>query len=337
MTEPTQPTKWSLILILIAVAAAIVAIVPPLMYASHVGWAIVSAPEAWNNFGTFVGGVLGPVLSAFSFFGLLVTVYFTQKQLALAREAKIATDAAVRDQLALAHRTRRDAERAAAAQLKLAIAAKADSDKAAAEQLQLAKKSQADAQAALQMQQRDAREEAARSNFFEMVRLHHEIVGGLSVIGKDGHERSGRSVIRGFMFDIFAPAYTVGVAAFTEAADVMEFDREFCSEIFKKQGERFAHYFRNLRVILVYIESGPYEDREQLREILRAQLSDDELLMIFYYCLGRPFGNFLKHNVILSGMFKMFDLHHVHNEASLNAFNPLAWGRLQFPYRWYLN
>lgn len=45
MTEPTQPTRWPLILIAVAVAAVIVAIVPPLMYASHVGWAIVSVEE----------------------------------------------------------------------------------------------------------------------------------------------------------------------------------------------------------------------------------------------------------------------------------------------------
>lgn len=83
--QSKPPRTW--VLVLSGLVAFGIALVPPLMYAGYNGWSIVSKQEAWNNFGTFVGGVVGPVLSTFAFFGLLVTVYLTQKQVVMAREA----------------------------------------------------------------------------------------------------------------------------------------------------------------------------------------------------------------------------------------------------------
>lgn len=294
---PKPRYKRTLLIISLVTVASVAFLacvaIPPLMYAKHIGWAIVDDPGAWNNFGTFVGGVVTPLLSTLAFFGLLYTVFLQQQQLTLARTAKI------------------------------------DTDRALQEQLSLARKSKEDSDAALKQQARADREEAARSTFFELIRLHHEITNGLSIV--NGHSvRTGRAVIRGFMFDIFVPEYMRQSGGTT---DILEFDKKFCTRIFKNEGERFSHYFRNLRQILLYIESSPYKDREQLRLIVRAQLSDLELLMIFYFGLSRSFGCPMKLNAEISGLFQGFDLHQIYDQASLKAYNPFAWGYLVIPYK----
>lgn len=59
----------------------------------------------------------------------------------------------------------------------------------------------------------------------------------------------------------------------------------------KKSGDALSHYFRTLYVIYKYIDETPLiknEKRKDYARIVRAQLSDDELLVLFYNVLAKP-------------------------------------------------
>jgi len=78
-------TPWSTkVFIGVGVLAllAVVAIAP--IYRAFIGPNISTTSAEWNNFGTFAGGVLGPVLSMLAFFALVCTIFLQEQQLALA-------------------------------------------------------------------------------------------------------------------------------------------------------------------------------------------------------------------------------------------------------------
>ncbi len=269
-------TPWSArVFTLVAGVALGVVIATALVYRHVFGTAVSTSSSEWNNFGTFFGGLLGPILSMLAFFALVYTIFLQEQQLSLARQAKDAADKA------------------------------------------------------LVVQSNAAREEAARSTFFEMIKLHHEIVNGMS--GDDaGKNYTGRAVIQVFMYDFFLPKYKIRFSA-KAAQSIWDFDRDFCTSVFKSEGSRFSHYFRNLFQMMVYVECGPYQDREQLRVIMRAQLSDVELLMIFYFGLS-PMGRPLKYRIEHDSLFKGFNQELIYDPTSYQAYNPMAWGTLRIPY-----
>lgn len=220
-------------LYVIAVIAVALAVIPPVMYASHVGWAIVADPAAWNNFGTFVGGVLGPYLSTLAFFGLLYTVYLTQKQVGMAREALAGT-----------------------------------------------------------------RDQTVNAAFFEMVTLHNQIVAGITFKqqtggGMAGIEPSyttyeGRKALQFLYKVVFLPKYNdetkINDQRGPNKMGLPQFDRWIFDNINEDFADDLGHYFRNLYRILKFVnESGLDEKgKRTLSGILRAQLSNSELGLIFY-------------------------------------------------------
>lgn len=59
----------------------------------------------------------------------------------------------------------------------------------------------------------------------------------------------------------------------------------------KRSGNALSHYFCNLYVIYKYIDDAPaltFDQKKEYGRIVRAQLSDDELLAIFYNSLTKP-------------------------------------------------
>lgn len=58
------------------------------------------------------------------------------------------------------------------------------------------------------------------------------------------------------------------------------------SVFFEHRDTRLAHYFRMLYRIMRWIDTAPENDQEIYAKILRAQLSSQELVLIFFNCLG---------------------------------------------------
>ncbi len=279
MPEPTSPQRpsrrWPFFAI--AIVAIALAAIPPLMYAAYVGWSIDKDPAAWNNFGTFVGGVLTPVLSAFAFFGLLYTVHLTQKQVTFSRDALAGT-----------------------------------------------------------------RDQTVNAAFFEMVTLHNQIVAGISLTEQTGGGQagiaptyttySGRLALKHIYADVFMPAYKVGTTQNdnkgAQKLQLPQFDRWFLDHVNKNFNDELGHYFRNLYRILKFIRESALNEKSQrtLSGILRAQLSNPELGLIFYNGKSRLGEEKLKPLLEEFSMFQNMTPSMAINAESLRDYKVKAYG-----------
>jgi|GEM_PF-5022571 len=132
----------------------------------------------------------------------------------------------------------------------------------------------------LRDQQRQIQTQQFEHSFFELLKLHHEIVGNykafISSHSKEYHGRDGFQRVRALIQEK-APA-----PPFDEATQTA-FDAFFQS-ICLSPSCYLGHCFRNLYQIARYVEDGELAEKDKRRyaAILKAQLSDDELALLFY-------------------------------------------------------
>jgi hypothetical protein len=281
MTDLHKGTRaaspWSTRMFALVAAAAMGAVVATaFVYRHYFGTAVASSSSEWNNFGTFFGGLLGPILSMLAFFALVYTIFLQEQQLSLARATLKAAD---EDK----ELTRR--------QLEAAV----DTQKQTAQ--------------ALAQQNKLASDQATRAAFFEMISLHNQIVQDTSfkdyeTLGPGIPPRvvlhEGRRAFRYFYERVFEPTYSSesrkNDALGPGKRSLRQFDRFLFGELNASFSDELAHYFRNLYRILRFIDDSALgqTDKDALAGILRAQLSNSELGLIFYNGLSALGENGLK-------------------------------------------
>lgn len=133
------------------------------------------------------------------------------------------------------------------------------------------------------------------NTFFSLLNLHHEIVANMELlittkttqgINKTEKERiyKGRKV--------FDKKYSLFVAMLGTNESNYE---EIYSNIYLNSSHLFGHYFRNLYQIFKLVDytnfdsnySRNYEEQYKYISIIRAQLSDNEMTLLFYNCLHK--------------------------------------------------
>ena len=131
------------------------------------------------------------------------------------------------------------------------------------------------------------------NTLFNMLSLQQDIVNGLYYLPKDGAEHTGESKGR-YVFDVF---YNTKITSFGDGfkSDVYGvkglIQKENSPEAYRYVSELsiFDNYFRHLYRMFKYIDVSPLIDDEERYGyacIVRAQLSDYELLMLFYNALN---------------------------------------------------
>jgi|SRR5579862_4216479 len=68
--------------------------------------------------------------------------------------------------------------------------------------------------------------------------------------------------------------------------------RQFCDWFFNARQSVFAHYFRNLYHVFKLVKLSSIEPKRQYTSLARAQLSNYELVFLFYNCLSARGKNF---------------------------------------------
>jgi len=66
------------------------------------------------------------------------------------------------------------------------------------------------------------------------------------------------------------------------------------SKLWTAYESEFAHYFRSLYNIFKFIENSKTENKKFYTNIVRAQLSGQELLIIFYNCIDQENSKFIE-------------------------------------------
>ena len=285
MTDPAgtpekEPPRPGLVAGIAIVACGVLILLVLALYRFLGGFNTISSETGkWNDFGVYFGGVLGPLLSALTLAAVVYTLVLQIRQLAASDKEK----AVLQGRLDAATTVQEDTAKGLSDQLKT------------------------------------SREQAAIATFFEMVRLHHEIVNGIHYANV-----SGRASLQFYFETSFTTIYQQSTRA-THMTRV-EFDN-FVANVFNANaGANIGHYFRNLYRIYKYVdESEAIPDKLGLTGIIRAQLTRSELALVFYNGVsndGRKFKPLLEKYAVFENLNKNALI----QPDSRNDYEDGAWG-----------
>ena len=221
-------------------------------WAVFAAWAVISKGESIGIFGDAFGA-LNAVFSGLAFTLFWYTVYLQRREIALQREELSLT----RDEMTgQKEQLRRQAE-------------------------QLTLHSEAMAR------------QNFETTFFSMLSLHNEIVNSLTI-----KDKTGRLVFPELIEELKSKAHwclhNKGVHTGHHSSEegrsifgkLTEQELSDCYEGFYKDFSSVGHYFRNLYNIVKFVKNSGQKDKRFYTNIIRAQLSNAELALLFYNCLS---------------------------------------------------
>ena len=141
--------------------------------------------------------------------------------------------------------------------------------------------------------------------FFEMVRLHHDIVKDLDVVRSDQSRTIGRDCF-GVFFRELRSRHGKANRNFTGQGQLAVVENAYL-DFYQHNQHEVGHYFRNLHRILKFVDDSEVMNKTEYAGILRAQLSSYELALLFYNVL-HPVGVKLKPLVERYAMLENLDL-----------------------------
>ena len=173
----------------------------------------------------------------------------------------------------------------------------------------------------LQAQAETLKKQTLENTLFQLLGVHQEILQG--VRSYRVRETRGREAITGLAGE-FKDEYNASQHKGSEGERM----RDAYNKFHHKFQSSIGHYFRNLYQILKFINNSQAgeEDKKLYGRLVRAQLSSDELFLLFYNCLSE-LG--VKKFKPLVEEFAM--LHHVPRESlilpeHIELYDPLAFG-----------
>lgn len=127
---------------------------------------------------------------------------------------------------------------------------------------------------ALAEQNKSLAQQSFENTFFQLLRLHNENVSGLDLRRSGNLIAEGRDCFKIFFnrMETSMNPFMLGHASF-----------ESCYADFnERNGQNVGHYFRHLYRIYKFIAESDVEDKRSYSGIVRAQLSNYELALLFY-------------------------------------------------------
>ncbi len=198
------------------------------------------------------------------------------------------------------------------------------------EELKLQREELKSTREVLQSQVKETKHQSFENTFFQMLRLHNDIVnsidirseGAVTVSGRDCFEqffgRLGRAYrIRGQL------VYIAKHGEFSSEADRIE---SAYLSFWTDNQQDLGHYFRYLYTIFKFIHNSEVDNKKFYSNIIRSLLSDNELLVIFYNCLSQ-FG--IEKFKPLVEEFELFDnlpVNFLFSPGHLDMYAPKAFG-----------
>ena len=145
-----------------------------------------------------------------------------------------------------------------------------------------------DAQRAqMEAQNQTLRRQNFENTFFQLLRLHNDIVNSIDLVDKDTNRiTKGRDC-----FNIFYSRLWKVYRAQTKIKDAKQLSslsqlNEVYMEFYSSYSSELGHYFRSLYNIVKFVKNSEVGDKNLYTNLVRAQLSSYELLLMFYDCLS---------------------------------------------------
>lgn len=192
------------------------------------------------------------------------------------------------------------------------------------------------------------------NTFFNLLSLHHQIVDGIDEIEAKETSKGGRDllkerssfvahvnrnenktvehvIIRGR--DVFKNSYLYLIRRIEDKTETNFLDHY--KIVYSSVQTDFGHYFRNLYRIIKFIDESQFVTEEtdnfktqyKYTSMVRAQLSDYELLWLFYNCLSSNGREKFKPYIEKFALFKNLPKEKVHSQDLITEYAKSAYGR----------
>jgi hypothetical protein len=136
---------------------------------------------------------------------------------------------------------------------------------------------------ALSEQSNHLAKQTFENTFFQMLKIHADIVAAMDIRSGGEVRASGRDSLKIYYSRVKNAVKKVERGDFT---NVLDGARAVYAEEFNRYESDLGHYFRNLYRIFKFIDESNIEDKRAYTGIVRAQLSSDELALLFFNGLG---------------------------------------------------
>ena len=180
---------------------------------------------------------------------------------------------------------------------------------------------------ALVAQNKSTERQIFESTFFQMLSLHNTIIDSIQLTNRSNEHRQGR--------ECFVTFYSYFSERYERHSSIQKLERRKVDELaaindafrdFWDRNQRYlGHYYRYLYNIVRFInEKRP--DEETYIRILRSQISDQELLLLFYNCMT-PQGHKFKTLVEKFALINNIDKGQLLNKQHEFLISPSAFGQ----------
>lgn len=140
---------------------------------------------------------------------------------------------------------------------------------------------------ALEGQNKTLIQQRFENTFFQMLSLHNEIVN--AIVLRDGaRDRLGRDALKILSIRVFKAVEEAKKNDGEENA--VSLAVEGYSKAYHVHQSILGHYFRILYRVVKFVDESGVDDKEGYIKILRAQLSNQELELLFFNCLSKRHG-----------------------------------------------
>jgi len=134
---------------------------------------------------------------------------------------------------------------------------------------------------AIQRQGENLKVQSFEAGLFSMINIHHENVKGILLAPKGGNKFEGRATFNEFVRRL-KEAYSL-TRKLIASSDEIEIHIAAYKSFFRTNEEFIGYYLRFIGQLLVYVDARHLEEKEHYWSIIKSQLSDDEVLLIFYH------------------------------------------------------
>lgn len=194
-------------------------------------------------------------------------------------------------------------------------------------------------------QNKTLKQQRFENTFFNLLTLHHQIVESMDVdqatLIKMGNQFAPMGVFKGR--DVFKQTYTAMLLKIYDSDD-------FCTHYLEKYiyvQSDFGHYFRNLYRMIKLVdetefvpkndlgiddityEKNNYSEKYKYTSIIRSQLSDYELLWLFYNCLSSNGNEKFKPLIEKYTLFKNIPKDKFHDKPIISEYIDTAFNKVK--------
>jgi hypothetical protein len=179
----------------------------------------------------------------------------------------------------------------------------------------------------LSLTRKEIKAQNFESTFFQMLRLHNDIINSIDLRGAGSGGvviTTGRDCFVTFKNRLHRLYDSEKKSAVS--IDELELVRESYEKFWADNKHELGHYFRYLYRIFKFVDGNDAKNKKLYTSIVRSQLSDQELLLLFYNCLTCHGVDKFKPIAEKYALFDNLPISMLFHKSHIDLYEAAAWG-----------